>query len=148
MTAGKDGYIKWWPMQKIEDAEPDETLITIMNPETEFLVNKEDPAKILDLIKGNDHWLVLDAKGRLIKIAFEGMDMSIIWEFQSGSLVDMKVPGNFNAAASLSETGSLKVWDFGEKRDIISTQVPNGGGTVMTWCPTTKNTSGRVFACG
>lgn len=49
--------------------EPDETSIVRIKCQKSVLVGiKEDPAEIIDMIYGEDHWLVLDKKGKLWKV--------------------------------------------------------------------------------
>lgn len=46
-------------------------------------------AKIIDMTKGQDYWMIQDAFGKLIKVSFDGSEHNIIQNYNSGSIVDM-----------------------------------------------------------
>jgi len=62
ITAGGDGYIKWWKFSDVDNAEADETVEVEIQPVKEKLIrdptNNNEPAYIVNMIKGNDHWLI------------------------------------------------------------------------------------------
>jgi hypothetical protein len=62
ITAGADGYIKWWRFHEIDIAEADETIEVLISPVKEKLIrddaNGGEPAYIVNMIKGTDHWLI------------------------------------------------------------------------------------------
>ena len=62
ITAGGDGYIKWWRFHDIDNAEADETIEVAIQPIKEKIIrddaNGGEPAYIVNMIKGNDHWLI------------------------------------------------------------------------------------------
>lgn len=50
MSAGYDGWIKYWSYQEIDDLEPDESQISKIVLQNSFKVD----AEIVDLAKGQD----------------------------------------------------------------------------------------------
>lgn len=52
MTAGTDGYIKWWDLKKIMSADPEEGYECMLNTKNQVMVG--DAAQIMNLIKGDD----------------------------------------------------------------------------------------------
>ena len=62
ITAGGDGYIKWWKFSDVDNAEADEVLEVEIAPVKEKIIrdenNKGEPAYIVNMIKGNNHWLI------------------------------------------------------------------------------------------
>ena len=67
ITAGADGYIKWWPLADIDQAEGDEAPEVAIRPLKEVSIStpEGDYAHIVNMAKGKGMWLVQDAKGRL-----------------------------------------------------------------------------------
>lgn len=62
ITAGGDGYIKWWKFSDIDNAEADEIVEVAILPVKEKIIKDESnggtPAYIVNMVKGNDHWLI------------------------------------------------------------------------------------------
>ena len=67
ITAGEDGYIRWWSFTDVDNAESDEIPEVEIKPVQELLVETEthEPAYIITMLKGEDHWLLGDARGRI-----------------------------------------------------------------------------------
>jgi hypothetical protein len=95
MTAGGDGYIKWWKFKEIDDAEADDVVEVAVTPIREKLIfdknNNNEPAYIVSMIKGNDHYLIVDRKGKLWKLMIETMEIIEVMHFHSGKICDMVV---------------------------------------------------------
>ena len=71
MTAGHDGYIKWWKYLDIENVMLDDNSNGFITPlRTVLLTNPENnrPIKIISLVKRDDFWLVQDGNGYLVKV--------------------------------------------------------------------------------
>jgi WD40 repeat protein len=86
ITAGGDGFIKWWKFSDIDNAEADETLEVAIVPAKEKAVR--DPAtgeyaNIISMIKGKDHWLIADGKGKIWRMYFTTMEPQLITSFHS-----------------------------------------------------------------
>jgi len=64
ITAGSDGFIKWWSLTDIDNAEADEIAEVAIVPTKEVSVKTEDGdyAHIMNMVKGNGIWLIQDAK--------------------------------------------------------------------------------------
>ena len=60
ITAGHDGYIKWWSLQQIDNAEADEIAEVIIQPLREISIKNNDGAyaHIVNMVRGKDFWLV------------------------------------------------------------------------------------------
>lgn len=71
ITAGTDGFIKWWSLQQIDNAEADEIAEVEIQPLREICVKAEDGtmAHIMTMVKGKDFWLIQDARGHLWKVS-------------------------------------------------------------------------------
>lgn len=77
ITAGADGYIKWWRFHEIDNAEADETIEVVITPIKEKLIKDDvnggtgEPAYIVNMTKGSDHWLIQDGKGKIWKMMMD-----------------------------------------------------------------------------
>ena len=67
ITAGADGFIKWWPLNDIDQAEGDDIQEVAIRPTKEVSISTGEGefAHIVHMVKGKGMWLVQDAKGRL-----------------------------------------------------------------------------------
>jgi hypothetical protein len=67
ITAGTDGFVKWWHLADIEAAEAGEIAEVAIFPSKEIAIKTDDDdyAQIKNMVKGNGIWLIQDAKGRL-----------------------------------------------------------------------------------
>ena len=126
ITAGGDGYIKWWKFGDIDNAEADETLEVAIHPVREKVVrdaaNGGVPAYIVSMIKGNDHWLIGDGKGKIWKMMIETMEVKLVTSFHSKRVRDLSVPHSINAALTLGEDGHVKLWDFVKDKQFYTRQ--------------------------
>jgi hypothetical protein len=95
ITAGGDGYIKWWRFSDIDNAEADETVEVAIKPIKEKLIadesNNNEPAYIVNMIKGVDFWLIVDGKGKIWKMKTDTLDITEITHFHSGRINDLVV---------------------------------------------------------
>lgn len=124
ITAGGDGYIKWWKFHDIDNAEADETVEVVILPVKEKIIRDEsnggEPAYIVNMIKGNDHWLIQDGKGKIWKMMMDSMEVTEIRHFHSGQISDLVLNPVQNAAISLGQDGQAKLWDFIKDREFYS----------------------------
>ena len=60
LTAGADGYIRYWDFNEIDNAESDETpnVVISLKKEMRVVASTGEPAYIVDLVRGSDHWLI------------------------------------------------------------------------------------------
>ena len=72
ITAAHDGYIKWWSLAEIDQCEADEVLEVTVEPtkSTSIKTAEGDPAQIINMVRGDNFWLIQDFKGRLWKLDF------------------------------------------------------------------------------
>ena len=93
MTAGHDGYIKWWKYLDIENVVLDDNSNGFIEPlRTVLLTNPENnrPIKIISLVKRDDFWLVQDGNGYLVKVIpnkdSDNFEIKIISSFISDTI--------------------------------------------------------------
>jgi WD40 repeat protein len=95
ITAGGDGFIKWWRFSDVDNAEADETLEVAISPVKEQLVKDPktgEPAYIVSMIKGRDHWLIADGKGKIWKLMHDETEPREITSFHSKQVRDLAIP--------------------------------------------------------
>ena len=91
ISAGTDGWIKWWNLADIDAAEADEIAEVAIQPIKEISIQTENGefAHILNVVRGNGIWLVNDVKGRLWKLNSDDFSAQILLEYHSGSITDL-----------------------------------------------------------
>jgi WD40 repeat protein len=114
ITAGADGYIKWWPLADIDQAEGDEQPEVAIRPLKEVSIStpEGDYAHIVNMVKGKGMWLVQDAKGRLWQLDAKDYQATVVREFHQGQITDLAVSDSFNMCITTGENGLIKVWDY------------------------------------
>ena len=151
ITAGGDGYIKWWKFHDVDNAEADERVEVQIAPVKEKMVRDEsnngEPAFIVNMIKGHDHWLILDGKGKLWKMMMDTMDVVELMHFHSGMVQDLVVSHVQNSAVSIGQDGQVKLWDFIKDKEFYSKRFL-GHGTCMDLSPFSEANQGKVVATG
>jgi WD40 repeat protein len=114
ITAGEDGYIRYWSFTEIDNAEADEIPEVAIAPIKETFIKLENgsPSYITNMMKGNDFWLLQDARGRLWKLMIEDDEYHEIIHYHSGKIMDLAVSTQTNAAITVGVDGSVKLWDY------------------------------------
>ena len=115
ITAGGDGYIRWWKFSDVDNAEAGDHLEVAIQPIKEQIVLDETtntPAYIVTMVKGPDHWLIGDGHGKVWKVHFETMRGEQVLSFQSKRVQDLAIPQAINSSITIGEDGSVRLWDF------------------------------------
>lgn len=120
ITAGTDGYIKWWSLSRIDNAEADEVAEVVIEPLKEICIKTEDGvyAHIVNMKRGNNFWLVQDARGYLWHLGCNDFEAKIVMNFHCGKITDMAVSDSINMCLSVAEDGCIKLWDYVRLRPI------------------------------
>jgi len=60
ITAGHDGYVKWWSLAEIDQCEADEVLEVAIEPTKSVSVQTPsgDHAQIINMVRGDNFWLI------------------------------------------------------------------------------------------
>lgn len=149
LTAGADGFIRTWDFFEIDNAESDETpnVVISLKKEQRVVASNGEPAYIVDLVKGNDHWLVQDGKGRLFKMQMSSGEVKELTHFHSGPLRGVAVPRSADVSVTLGNDGRVKLWDFITRKEV-SVRDFEGEGRCLDYMPFKMSNKDRVFACG
>jgi cilia- and flagella-associated protein 44 len=114
ISCGTDGYIKWWSLVEIDNAEADEVAEVAIRPIKEICIKteKDEYAIIMNMVKGTDFWLVQDARGHLWSVNCGDFEAKILMDFHSGAINDLAISDSINMAVSVSQDGNIKLWDY------------------------------------
>jgi len=149
ISAGHDGYIKWWALAEIDAAESDEVLEVAIKPTKQCRVHTEkgDMAQIINMVKGLNFWLVQDFKGRLWKLDFETLKSEVVLDFHSGRIHDMTISDCGNMCVSVGQDGNIKFWDYVRGETIAQKQF-QGSANCVDLIRRSDFNRGRVAAVG
>lgn len=158
VTAGRDGFVKFWDMEAIDNMEADERGNAYLKPLNEFQIFSNDdepgikeedkvPANILDIKFDPNFWLIHDANGKVFKYEPATAEKTIILKTNSGKLVDMAMSKSDDAAVTIGQDGAVRLWDFVNKTEYYSRQY-KGEGTCLDWLNINFNSKDRIVACG
>lgn len=151
ISAGADGYIKWWRMSEIDAAEAEEGLDFPIAPVKEVLISEngegKNPAYIQNMVLADGKWYIQDRKGRLYVMEKNENTYKCITEFHEKAVTGLVSSPTHNFAVSIGENGMIKVWDFVRKVVAYQSQFL-GEGTCLEGMPPSDANKGRIFAAG
>lgn len=148
ITAGSDGFIKFWNFQTIDTAEfSDENMEFAIKPIREIFVAHQDgsPAHINQMLKEKDRWILGDARGKTWEINLDTEEKEEIMNYHSGPIADLGISERKNVAVTLGSDGVIKCWDFINERELFSGRYA-GKGTCLDMLPYTDSNKGRILA--
>lgn len=146
VTAGHDGYIRWWSLCELEaaDAMQDDT-VAIIKPLREILVGEK--VSISGLLRGLDHYIVQDKHGALYQVKEASGDIVCLQKFHSGKVNGLDVAPIHHLAATAGADGWICCWDYVQCR-LLYSRTHDVAATSLCWAPATVDTSGRIIAAG
>ena len=149
ISAAHDGYIKWWSLAEIDNAEADEVLEVAIAPVKECRIQTPngDMAQIVNMVRGENFWLVQDFKGRLWKLDFQTLKSEIVLDFHSGRINDMAISDCGNMCVTCGQDGNIKFWDYVSGEAIAQKQF-NGNASCVDLVRRSDYNRGRVAAIG
>ena len=113
ITAGHDGYIKWWRIADIDSAEADEGVDFALVPVKEILISEDEegkfPAHIVNMVLADGKWYIQDGKGRIYVMNHDSELSTEVYDFQEGTVNDLAVSPSHNYAVSIGSNGMIKV---------------------------------------
>lgn len=117
VSAGGDGYIKFWDYDAVNNSESDEQFNFYLKPTHEIYLEREEglPAHIIHIIESEDMWIVQDALGKIWKVKVDDFSKTEIMETNSGKLNNMVLSPISNTAVTVGSDGYVRVWDYGNK---------------------------------
>jgi WD40 repeat protein len=145
ITAGADGYIRWWLGEPINNAEPDETIDFIVEPVKEQLIQHNGfTASIIYMIPKDDKWLVENSNGTILLVTEEVKESTVLYNFHGGMIKSMAMNHKCNTVASSANDGMVRVWDIIKKVELANRSF-NVVATSIDWMPTNHTNQGKIY---
>ena len=104
-------------------------------------------AQIINMVRGDNFWLIQDFKGRLWKLDFDTLKSEIVLDFHSGRINDMAVSDCGNMCATVGQDGNIKFWDY-VKGETLAQRQFNGSANCIDLIRRSDLNRGRVAAVG
>ena len=153
VTAGADGYIRWWSFPTIDVAEVDSdiTMDYPLMPISSIFVGEGVCVKCVVPSKADNSILVEDGNGALYKVSTAIVDEppppQKVWDFHSGPINGLDASPVDHYCVTGGADGVVRCWDYTEKRVMCS--VTNGHAcTSVRALPKSIDKDGRTFAVG
>jgi len=151
VTAGADGFIKWWRISDIDQAEAEEGLDFAISPTKEIQITEgedgKNPAYIVHMIRADAKWYIQDAYGRIYMMPRDSDVYQVVFEFNQGAINDVAISPQHNYALTLGENGLVKTWDYVAKNVAYQSHYA-GGGSCLEHMPNSDGNKGRICAAG
>lgn len=104
-------------------------------------------SRVQTMLRGADHWLVQDADGGVYRVVLETGECKCLFSFHSGGITGLDVCPFNHAAATCGLDGTVRLWDYVEKRLLCSMRSP-AAATALVWAGRPVDPEGRTVACG
>jgi WD40 repeat protein len=163
MTAGLDGWIRWWSLVVIDGAEvdTDHSMDFEISPIREMHAGMGVAIQCLERGgergSSSDYFLITDANGSLRQLAVnnlpsEGaysakMEAQAVFEFHSGQVNDLDTCPKEHLAASAGADGSIRLWDYVHK-NMLEMERFSAAVTCLQWMRESVDPTGRTIAAG
>lgn len=120
ISAGGDGYIKWWRQDLVDQAEAEEGLDFEMKPVKQIRIcagqDGSDPAFIMNMTKAiDDKWYIQDLNGHIFVLDETTGDHQSLVTFHKGAINAITSSPTQNYVVTFGEDGMVKTWDYSRK---------------------------------
>jgi len=144
VTAGADGFIRRWAVERFEYAQPDDIKYELA-PSSEISLGPN--FSVVSMTRGDDHWLIQNKNGGLYKLPIKGGILEPVFEISTGVYTAVLASRRTHTAITGSSTGVIRLWDILEGKSIYSRQFPTAVTTLIR-APAGLDDDGRVFLAG
>ena len=143
VTAGADGYIRWWPFADIDTADADDdSMCCEVAPARELFIGEGVRARCVERggVRGDpasDHFLVTDGTGVLWKVPTPeslaaaataanspSLDTAKLITFHAGAITGVDTSFLEQLAATCGVDGTVRIWDFLTKNPLEMARFP------------------------
>ncbi|KAM6141028.1 LOW QUALITY PROTEIN: cilia- and flagella-associated protein 44 [Pterocles gutturalis] len=154
VTVGKDGFIRLWNLETIDDADSvDDTGLLEVEPMNELQVGRNVSLSFMLKVHecGQPVWYAQDTNGAIWKLdlTFSNMtrDPECLYTFHSGRIEDMSVSPVTYLIATTALDRSVRIYDFISNSQLSEIKFKQGG-TALMWAPRVVNPKGGLIAVG
>lgn len=147
VTAGSDGYMRWWKFNDIDSADATEdSPRALIKPHSERLVHPHLNTSS-DLGRANIHnicqmdsiyWLIADERGVLWKLNTSTEEHECVLCAHAGSVSSVDSSSEFPLVATAGKDGTVRAWDITKYNmldaEFCAAKFPSEA-TCVVWCP-------------
>ena len=146
ITAGADGYVRQWPFNLIDEAEPsdEEPIIEIEPLATTYI---GDGVELCGMIIGNNNWILEDKNGKIWKYDLAAESCTCLKDFHSGPVNAVATSPVDHFSATAGEDGTIRCWDYIDKNCIYSKKFSTAA-TALAWAPASVDEKCRIVCAG
>ena len=145
LSAGTDGNIRWWDVNELMQAEPEEGFYSIIQCKHNVFIG--EVSEINNLIKGDKMWFAVDRKGKIWKLSEDFLEQNILLDFHAGKIMDVICSPENNAVVTIGHDGTTRLWDIINRSEIY-TSGWQGHALCGSWAIRTGYNQGKIIACG
>jgi hypothetical protein len=151
VTAGKDGWIKWWNVTEVDSAEAEEGLDFAIKPVKQLRIVEDAAglhhAEIINITVTDGKFYIQDQKGKIWRLDRATDKYEVVYDFLQGAITAITYSPTHDYLLQLGEKGELRVVDSASKR-VVHKRKFLGDGTCLVHFPHTEHNKGRLFAAG
>ena len=144
VTSGMDGFVRYWDFSELDVAETEEGCDFIeVEPIKEVSIQG---SQIKHIVYAEDHWLVQDQGGSLLKYSLQDRSTTKLLEFHSNSITDMATLPRSHQALTAGADGTVNLYDIRKRKVVIRSSFNTGATSMLVLGPKADHT-GRTD-CG
>eukprot|EP00948_MAST-09A_sp_MAST-9A-sp1_P001597 g1597.t1 len=147
ISAGRDGFIRWWDMVSILNFEPSDKQPHLeLQPMKEVKIDGE----IVHILKTSSIWFVQDARGKLLYVdpdGKEGQNSKSIMESHSGPINAVDASPCDYYAASVGSDCTVRCWNM-ITNECTFLRTFDQPATSLLWLPKSVDPEGKTIVVG
>lgn len=165
VTAGADGYIRWWAFAEVDAADAeDDSMCCVVAPVRELFIGGGVAARCVERggIRGDpssDHLLITDRTGALWQVPTpqsmtgltdspaSGLETRKLATFHSGAITGLDTSFLEQLVATCGIDGTVRVWDFLTKRPLEMARFSRPA-QCLQWANDHVDPAGHTLAVG
>lgn len=164
VTAGADGYVRWWLFSEIDSAETeDDSMTCVVTPARELFIGAGVAARCVERggVRGDptsDHMLVTDGTGALWRVLMPDFEVGTdslapdpdprkLAAFHAGAITGLDTSFLEQLAATCGVDGTVRVWDFLTKRPLEMARFQRSA-KCLQWANDRIDPAGHTIAVG
>ena len=172
VSCGDDGYVRWWPFDTIDNAEPDEVEGISVEPIGEVRVGGDANGAAFGgetvttrndlngLLRGNNHWLVQDGgAGAIWRIDGKSgqpprkNQAELMYSCHAGAVNALAVSPLEHLAVTCGADGTVRCWDYASGKCLFSQPFALDSGertaaNCIVYAPRSVDPLGRTVVVG
>jgi WD40 repeat protein len=165
ISAGADGYIRWWSFSLIDAAEvdSDHSMDFGLTPINEFYLGNGCGVKffISNIVGTETRYVLLDTSGKLTVIRSEestsgtqvrrgipsNATADILSSFSAGAITGISANPKQHLVVTSGKDGFVRLWDYVNRTMLCYREFPSPV-SCLTWAPVSVDETCRMVACG